>query len=224
VAAHLVESDVNRNLHILGISAGANLALVAGMEIYRRYPGRVSSIFAASPMLDPAADSISYFQNSTSSSFCPPHFLRWSWQVYLGMPSPVEDNDNKNDVSSQTPSSLENLLARGSNRQAWSECKWRTMGKLRRLIEPGVELPANLDDPAALEIILTTNAADPLGHEGIILSTQLKEAGAKVQYVPFKGSHWLGTVFDTQGYQALARDWRDLVFVAKKAEKEDAKK
>merc|ERR1712087_130449 len=42
------------SLHVSGMSAGANLALVAGMEGFRKYGHVVKSIHANSPLVDPA--------------------------------------------------------------------------------------------------------------------------------------------------------------------------
>lgn len=41
VVEFFVKSNPNRKIHISGISAGGNLALVSGLESHRKYPGRV---------------------------------------------------------------------------------------------------------------------------------------------------------------------------------------
>lgn len=60
VMAYLMETMPNRSFHIIGVSAGANLAAVAGMEMLRREPQRLASLAVWSPMMNPAADSNSF--------------------------------------------------------------------------------------------------------------------------------------------------------------------
>jgi hypothetical protein len=53
--------DQERTLHIAGVSAGGNLAIVSGLEALRAHPlanSHTRSIFVACPMILPAADSI----------------------------------------------------------------------------------------------------------------------------------------------------------------------
>jgi acetyl esterase/lipase len=93
-------TSTSRRIHIDGISAGGNLALVAALETHRRYPGRVVSVRAQAPMLCPSADSMSYYRNSRSSRFIPTALLRWCWQSYLGMDQPplLPANNDSDDV------------------------------------------------------------------------------------------------------------------------------
>jgi acetyl esterase/lipase len=42
VVDFFITSNPSRKIHISGISAGANLALVSGLEAQRKYPGRVT--------------------------------------------------------------------------------------------------------------------------------------------------------------------------------------
>lgn len=94
----LDHGNPSRNIHIGGASAGGHLALIAGYEAFRKYPGRISSIYLLIPMVSPSADSRTYFLNLTSSDCCPVEFLRWSWQVYLGMdPDNSEPTDDDTD-------------------------------------------------------------------------------------------------------------------------------
>jgi acetyl esterase/lipase len=38
----ILDGNPSRNIHIGGVSAGGHVALVAGLEAFRKYPGRIS--------------------------------------------------------------------------------------------------------------------------------------------------------------------------------------
>ena len=41
VVEYFLSSNPKRNIHLSGLSAGGNLALVSSLEAHRKYPGRV---------------------------------------------------------------------------------------------------------------------------------------------------------------------------------------
>lgn len=195
--------DHGFKLHLSGVSAGGYLALVAGLEASRVHPKKANllSILACCPMLSPASDSISFYQNKTSSHFVPVEFLRWSYRVYLDLP---DDDDAEETIDDK---SLSTILGRNSTRAAWSRSRWRN-SSLRRLVEPAVDLPSNL----SLKIILTTNRADPLHADGIAMFEKLQAAGANVTHHDHGGSHWFGSILDKVAYKNLALAWKEIIF------------
>lgn len=191
-------------LHVMGVSAGGNLALVSGLEAYRghRQKANIKSIFAGCPMLGPACDSLSHYQNSTSSLIAPVPWLKWCYQVYLELPKTVAQD---------TTSACDgDVLGRNSNRKAWNESKW-AQSSLRRLVEPSVDLPANLEDGPTF--LITTNAGDPLHDDGVAMVVDLKAVGASVLHHAHSGSHWLGTYIDRAAYNKIAKEWANVLFV-----------
>jgi acetyl esterase/lipase len=197
--AYFLDSFPNRIIHIAGISAGATLAAISTAHCISRYPDRIASTLSACPMLKPAADTVSYYQNR--DMYHPPvEWLRWSWRAYLQFEESVSDAEDVYD-------DLEREFSRGSNRGAWRDFK-RDKSELVRLIRPDLPpLTANLP-----RFIVTTNRADPLYSEGVEYVTQLKEAGADVRWLDCGGSHWLGTALNKSSYQSLLEAWSDAVF------------
>jgi acetyl esterase/lipase len=204
VICHFLSKDYT-NVHICGVSAGAYLAAVSGLETYRNHKKKSSirSIFAACPMATPAADSLSMYQNSASSFTDPVHWLRWSYQVYFDL------SDAPNDTTSLTPRDA--ALVQGSNRAAWNESKWKGT-KLRRLAEPAIDVPKCLLEAKLLRIIITTNKADPLHDEGLALVRSVQKVGADISHHDHRGSHWLGTKLDKQCYKTLVDDFTGWIF------------
>jgi acetyl esterase/lipase len=199
VVSHFLDHEYK--LHLSGVSAGGYLALVAGLEAFRAHSNKmnIASILAACPMLSPASDSVSFYQNSASSHFCPVHFLRWSYRVYLEL---SDCNDTMDDESSSS-----DVFGRDSTRVEWSRSKWRK-SSLHRLAEPAVDLPVNLGP----KIIMTTNQADPLHNDGVAMFEKLKAAGADISHHDHRGSHWFGTVLDKEAYRDLAAAWKEAIF------------
>lgn len=174
------------HVHIVGVSAGANLATVATMELHRRHPGRIRSATLLCPMLNPAANSMSYYMNR-NVWFVPPEWLRWCWRTYLGLSSPQSC-----------------LIDHDSNVPLWEESIWRKH-VLARFIDPTIDLPDQLDDTTP-QFIVTTNQADPLCDEGDALVDKMRARGAHVQHFRHAGSHWLGTAMDlTELVREMAR-------------------
>lgn len=149
-------------LHIHGISAGANLALVAGMEGFRKFGGgTIKSIQAHSPFVDPAADAPSYYTNQ--NVYPSIQWLRWCWQVYLQLDAPSNDENN------------DNVLRKGSNHTTWKEWK-EANPSLVRLVNPVLELPqAGLDTENAPLILNRYNLGDPLHSDGKMVAQALKK-------------------------------------------------
>lgn len=198
-------------LHLLGVSAGGYLALVGGLEAYRGHAGKsnIRSICAACPMLNPACDSLSCYQNETSSYVLPVPFLRWCYRVYLELPEIKKKDDEPSSIDSSDADMWNDLLARKSNRQAWNESKW-AKSSWRRLIEPAVDVPTNWKDGP--QILITTNAGDPLHDDGVAMVTALQASHANVSHQEHQGSHWVGTAVDAAAYGQLAREWSGMLF------------
>jgi acetyl esterase/lipase len=173
------------HVHIVGLSAGLNLAAVAAMEMHRQCPGRIRSATLLCPLLNPAANSLSYHMNR-NVWFVPPEWLRWCWRMYLKLPP---STDKQSDMD------------HGSNATTWEASTWRT-SSLARFIHPTIDLPERLDDHNTTHFIVTTNEADPLCEEGKHLAVEKEKRGANVRYLQHSGPHWLGTAVDTTGQMA----------------------
>ena len=65
VFSYLMDQMPRRQFHIVGLSAGGNLATVTALELFRRKADGVGSLLAMIPMIDPSADSDSYYMNRT---------------------------------------------------------------------------------------------------------------------------------------------------------------
>jgi acetyl esterase/lipase len=106
----LKDNSSRKSVHLTGTSAGANVSLVAGLEGFRRFPGRISSIQAQSPLINPAGDSMSYYTNQ--NVFPSVGWLRWSWQVYLGLGKPnVIPNENDHESESDSRNTWKDTLS-----------------------------------------------------------------------------------------------------------------
>jgi len=216
VLSHFLEHLPDRRIHTSGISAGGNLAAVATMEMHRRYPGRISSSLIICPMLDPAANSQSYYLNQ-DATYVTSAWLRWCWRAYLGMASSVEEvlvEDNHNNSSSQKVDVGDNdrlLFNHDSNELAWQQCPW-SKTVLARLVNPTIHVPDGLGRPDAPRILLTTNEADPLRDDGLQFAEELMDAGAKIEHMRHSGSHWNGTACDKKSYASLIFRWSNLLF------------
>ncbi len=219
VASHLSKHCANP-LHVVGAAgAGANLALVCALESYRRLQENnghcyIQSALILSPMMDPAADSISYYMNSQSTHISV-SWLRWCWQAYLRLPAsqdgavPAENNQtNKRGNQDTARVDSQTKLTSGSNRTTWDACVYRHTSA-ERLIHPTVDLPHGLDQPRAPEIVLVTNRADPLYDEGVALAHKLQQAKAKLTHVDQKGSQYLGAYLDSKAFADVAAAWRN---------------
>ena len=148
-------------------------------------------------MFNPAADSISYHMNSTSSGACPVEFLRWCWRSYLVL---EQESDKNND--DEVP--IIGANEKPSNCQQWDKCPWK-QSTARRLIEPYVALPANLND--APKIVVGTNSADPLENDGIQLVDALRAVDCKnVTWINAKGSHMFAFSFDAEAKKRMKEE------------------
>lgn len=213
VLSYFIEKMPDRSFHIAGISAGGNLATVAAFELVRRFPDKLASLVASVPMLNPAADSESYYMNLTSSKFAPVPWLRWSWRCYLELPANTDDD--KVDIFSLN--SLPKRLRHGSNYHTWENSHWRET-KLARLACPLLDMPKNLvassshSKSTAPPIMVHTNQADPLHCDGVELAQKLRDMGSNVKYIEHGGSHWAGTVGEPKKYQQVIIGWKELMF------------
>lgn len=204
VVSHFADQYPDRSIHLSGASAGGYLSIVAAMEGFRRYPGRIQSVLSGCPMLSPACDTLSCYLNS-KCAYSTLAFVRWSWRAFLELP---ETKDTK---PSEGEATLEETLAIGSNRTTWRESKWHG-SSLQRLLTPIVDLPPGLDTDAAPRIVLTTNKGDPLYSEGSELAKKLEELGAHVLYLDHGGSHWAGTALHEETTTEFLCAWRDIMF------------
>ena len=193
-------------ISLVGISAGGLLALSVGWQMLRENK-RLRSIMALCPMVDPAADSPSYYQHGKNLAV-PTHWLRWSWRRYLGVSEP-EAAHEKEPQASDTRA----LLAVGSNRHVWEASHWYKSTTVRRLVHPNMNLPLALQGEEAPRIVISTNSADPLHDEGVALVEQLRSHGAAVTHLDHRGSHFVGTMLDAQGgLKELLEEFRQNVF------------
>jgi len=221
-------TNARKAVHISGISAGANVSLVTGLESFRRFPGKILSIHAQSPFLNPAGDTMSYYMNKNVSPST--QFLRWSWQAYLGLeqqtqkqtPSDDDSNsDNGIDNDNDNETQLEKVLRKDSNYSSWNKWKADHPSKaIQRLVNPALDVPDGLnimscnDDGtknAAPKIILRYNMGDPLMDDGKDIVDALKTANANASYFKEMGLHC------KQAYNADAPNenwkiWSEAVF------------
>lgn len=203
VIEYLLKANPNRNLHLSGESAGANLSLVAGLECFRKYPGRILSVQSQCPMLNPAGESMSYYMNQTA--FPGTSFLRWCWRAYLDFKAPENSN--------YTPRTTEEALRNESNHDTWEEWKQRHSLSLQRLVDPGCDLPPHLDGSDAPKFIIQLNKGDPMFDDGQNLADKLKEDNANVTLLADKGLHCgVGGIHDKAGYKHILSTWSKAVF------------
>jgi acetyl esterase/lipase len=172
VIDYLLDDNSSReSIHLTGMSAGANISLVAGLEGFRKYPGKISSIQAQSPFINPSGDSMSYYMNQAVVPSI--HFLRWAWQAYLGLEKPKEtSNDNDDNHESE----LEKVLRKDSNYSSWKT--WKTdypSEALHRLVNPALGIPKGLHVDNAPTIIVRYNMGDPLHDDGKMVTEALKQ-------------------------------------------------
>lgn len=207
----LNDNDVRESVHVSGMSAGANICLVAGLEGFRRFPGRISSIQALSPYIDPAGDSLSYFMNQ--SAYPSIHFLRWSWQAYLGMKKSKETPNSKDDESE-----FEKVLRKDSNYSLWNTWKANYPSEaLHRLVNPALGIPEGLNgDEAenAPKIIMRINIGDPLYDDGKVVLEALKQkAGGNGSFFEKDGLHCdVAAPYDASAPQEYWKIWSEAIF------------
>lgn len=184
VVAHVLGALPGRRVHIHGCSAGGYYALIAAMECFRKYPGRIGSVLLQSPMLDPTCQSHSFHANG-SSSWVPGTVIQWGWRAYLRNHGKDVRQDGMVDESQHW---------KGTSLERWV------------FVLDG--LPPGLDGADALTIIVLTNRADPLHDDGKELVKRLREQSAKVIHLDHSGSHVLGTYFDRQEYKDMVETYR----------------
>lgn len=206
--------DLEYKLQLCGNSAGAYLVMVASLEAYRvQHPHRanIQSVIACCPMLSPATDTISFYQNQSSSHACPVHFLRWCYRSYFNLPEPKELSTSDQGHSSDD---LFTVLGRNSTRSDYYRTPWYQSPNFRRLIEPAIDVPLTLGtDTTVPQFVITTNKADPLHDGGIQIIQALRAVNESivVHHDDF-GSHWIGTRLDSVAYQKLVKATQDAIF------------
>ena len=205
----LKDNSSRKSIHVSGISAGANIALVAGFEGCRKFPGRISSIKAQSPFLNPAGDSLSYYMEQ--NTYPDTMFLRWAWQAYLGLKKPhhlPDDNESE----------LEKILRENSNYSSWKTWKadHPTEG-LHRLVNPFYGIPDGLNGDEAENaptIIVRYNRSDPLCDDAKVIIEALKrKTGKNAFFFEENGIHCsvMGP-YDPNNPQEYWKIWADAIF------------
>jgi acetyl esterase/lipase len=196
----------HKKVIITGYSAGANLATVVTLEMHRQYPGRIQSAAILCPMLNPAANSLSYYLNQ-NSLFISVEWLRWCWRVYLGLSEPEVPPS----IDPSKKLTREDQLNLGSNHVAWENSSQRK-GKYARLVNPMLDMPSQLNEAHAPRFLVTTNEGDPLRDDGLELVQKLRIEGASLVHLAHKGSHWIGTSLDKKNFQELIQALVDLLY------------
>jgi acetyl esterase/lipase len=196
----------HKKVFIFGYSAGANLATVVTLEMHRQYPGRIQSAAILCPMLNPAANSLSYYLNQKSMYFSV-EWLRWCWRVYLGLSEPEVPPS----IDPSKKLTREDQLNLGSNHVAWENSSQRK-GKYARLVNPMLDMPSQLNEAHAPRFLVTTNEGDPLRDDGLELVQKLRTEGASLVHLAHKGSHWIGTSLDKKNFQELIQALVDLLY------------
>mmetsp|Transcript_12658 Transcript_12658/g.26688 ORF Transcript_12658/g.26688 Transcript_12658/m.26688 type:complete len:234 (-) Transcript_12658:202-903(-) len=219
----LRDNSSRKGIHLTGISAGANISLVAGLESFRRFPGRIFSIQAQSPFLDPSGASMSYYMNQ--SIYPSTNWLRWSWQAYLGLEKPANNNDDDDD---STP--MQKILRKDSNHNSWE--KWRTethpSEALHRLVNPMLGIPdgLNADDDDNISsnneatkrrpptIIVRYNKGDPLYDDGKSVERALRQkTGSNATFYEESGLHCaVFGPYNPDAPQEYWKVWSDAIF------------
>ena len=207
----LKDSTPRDGIHISGLSAGANIALVAGFEGFRRFPGKIISIQAQSPLVDPSGDSMSYYMNQ--KAYPSPTWLRWCWRIYLGLEhhEPLQTNP-------QDKQTLTSVLREDSNHSSWK--KWRidnTSEALHRLVNPLLGIPEGLDVNASRKnptILLRYNKGDPLHDDGKYCEDTLRaKAGTNAKIFVQSGLHCdVAGPYDMKEPGEFWKIWSDVVF------------
>lgn len=198
---YVMANTNNRKTHIAGLSAGGFFASVVCLEAHRRYPGRIQSCLLISPMLNPKADSMSYYMNSKSDGCCPVSFLRWSWRATLQLPESSDVSDPAH--------TLDEALARGSNRTTWDQCPWSQSKEWSRLAYPITDIPQNV----ATTFIIAPNKADALHDDAIEFVEALTAKGAlNVTLIEALGNHYVGWITHSNSRKMLVDAWRAALF------------
>jgi hypothetical protein len=161
------------------------------------------------PMLNPAADTMSFFLNSTSSYVVPPAWIKWSWKSYLQLPNCL------------TPCKLPKYVAEDDNAVGWEHSIWRstTIGQ-RLLFEPlGNDMKSTCVDTTenvhCPHFIVATNRGDILRDDGIKLVQQIRAQHAfngTVSHYDFSGSHVTGIFLDKALETEMLHEWAQLMF------------
>ena len=208
----LLNKNVRKSVHVTGQSAGANIALVAGMEVCRRFPGRISSIHVQSPYVNPACDGLSYHMNQSVTPDI--GWCRWFSRVYLELEKPPSDETPKD----ENKSDLEKVLQKDSNYSLWENWKARYPSKsLHRLVNPTLQIPAGLNgdkSKSAPAIIIRYNRSDPLHSDGEMVVEALKpNTGGNASFFECNGLHCdITTPYDPSAPQDYYKVWAEALF------------
>ena len=161
-----------------------------------------SSVYALAPMISPSADTMSYHLNATAANVAPVEFLYWCWQALLEM-----DPDDPSPSNEGEEETLDDVLKKGSNRDAWMKCKWREHNKMRRLVDLLFDIPSGLDIKDAPIFLIPTNKVDALYDEGVAMVKALQEQNANVTHIDGQGEHVFGFMADKAGNNKRLETW-----------------
>lgn len=201
VVEHMLANNTLRKIHFSGESAGGNISIVAGLESFRKYPGRILSIQSQCPMLDPAGDTMSYYMNQ--NVFPDMNWLRWCWRAYLGL---------KVDEPSGNPTSVKQALQKDSNYNSWKEWRQKHSKSIQRLIDPSFDLPV-LDGENAPKILVQMNMADPMYDEEKRFVSVLSKSKADLVIMDQKGMHCsIGGHHDPEVHVEDMKKWARAIF------------
>jgi acetyl esterase/lipase len=204
VVEHMLAKNPLRNIHFSGESAGGNISIVAGLESFRKYPGRVFSIQSQCPMLDPAGDTMSYYMNQ--NVFPDMDWLRWCWRAYLGL---------KIEEPTGTPKTVKQALRENSNYNSWKQWKKKHSKFMQRLVNPSFDLPM-LDGENAPTFLIQMNMADPMYDEEKQFVNVLYRSKANVVIMDHKGMHCsVGGHHDPNAHAADMKKWARVIFSPK---------
>ena len=172
-------------------------------------------------MLNPKADTMSYYMNSLSSGLAPVYFLRWAWRAYLRLDDQVDDRKNKSEENNEnkvsgTPSENDEMieiLGKDSNRYLVEQCKWYQNKSMWRLCNPISDIPSGLEkNKTGLKFLISVAKGDPLHDDGLHFYQKLKENGAVATFIPCRGSHILAFLMDSKKKQQIYEELRESIF------------
>ena len=205
----LIEHYSSLRLHVGGISAGGYLSSVIGFETHRAFPGKIQSILADAPMIQPSANSLSYYLQSKSSGTGPVPFLRWCWSAYLQL-----DENQDESVDFYATNGIHKALQKSN---VWSKLyesgngpKTTEAKAFWRLVCPASDPPA-LEDQLSPNLFIITSTADPLHDDGVELVNKLREKCKqptnKIHHFDLRSSHAISSAVDPKNRAVFTKEW-----------------
>eukprot|EP00594_Rhizosolenia_setigera_P002702 CAMPEP_0178954650 /NCGR_PEP_ID=MMETSP0789-20121207/9118_1 /TAXON_ID=3005 /ORGANISM="Rhizosolenia setigera, Strain CCMP 1694" /LENGTH=338 /DNA_ID=CAMNT_0020636095 /DNA_START=522 /DNA_END=1538 /DNA_ORIENTATION=+ len=201
VADFVIKNFSKSDLHISGFSAGGNLASVVGMEIVRKFPGKLKSIVAINPCVNPRSKSISIHMNWVSSYTCPGKWFVWLWAAYLQLGEFHDYN-----------SFIEKLQEHDLFKELGDEKS--TKSNILRMIQPQMDLPIKeLRSNLAPKIFVINGTADPLCNDGEeLVDCLINKQVTNVKSYHLFGSHGCCLFFDFIAFRKFNKAWSEVVW------------